>query len=104
VIVKIRCRQTCSPYRSSWLLPDGAAAHFVAEALNAVDAIPTKELSYCLITNPETKGAFAKHLPAEQSLLGRHIIKALKELGLRVEAAEWGGDEFSLEIVCKVKR
>ncbi len=86
------------------LLPEGAGAHFLAEALKAHNAIPTKELICSLISNRETKEAFANHLPPEQSLLGRHIIKALKELGLKAESAEWDEDGFNLNIIFKIKR
>jgi hypothetical protein len=86
------------------LMPEGAGAHFVAETLKAIDAIPTKEFSYSLISNPETQLAFANHLPPEQSLLGKHMIKVLKEFGLRVESAQWVSERDSLSIVLNVKR
>ncbi len=86
------------------LLPEGSGAHFLAEVLKAHNAIPTKEINCSLITNPETREAFKNHLPAEESLLGRHFIKALKELGLKAESAEWVEDGQILNIVFKTKR
>ncbi len=86
------------------LLPDGAGAHFLAAVLKANESIPTKELICSLIKNKETMEAFANHLPAEQSFMGRHMIKALKELGLRVDSAAWFDDHGSVNIVFKIKR
>jgi len=89
--------------RKGWL-PEGAGSHFLAEALKAHKAIPTKELICSLITNPQTKEAFEKGLPAEESLLGKFMIKALKELGLKAESAQWVKREDSINIVIKIKR
>lgn len=86
------------------LLPDGVGAHFLADTLKACDAIPTKKFIASIITNPETLEAFAKGLPAEQSLLGRHMIKALKECGLEAQSAEFVKIGRTLRLVIDTKR
>lgn len=64
-------------------LPEGAGAHFVAEALKGHDVKNIKKVILHNVINPESFDAYKAGALAEDTLVARHAAKALKQLGIK---------------------
>ncbi|MCW5824006.1 MAG: hypothetical protein KIT34_14475 [Cyanobacteria bacterium TGS_CYA1] len=64
-------------------LPDGAGSHFLAEAIKAHDALPTKQVVLKGIVNKESLEAIRGGASPEETLVGRLTAKSLKQLGIQ---------------------
>jgi hypothetical protein len=82
-------------------LPEGAGSNFLAEALKAHDALPTKELVLKGIVNPATLKAFREGVAAEDTLLGKCATKALDSLGITPTSYRYEVVNGTLNIIIK---
>ena len=64
-------------------MPEGAGAHFVAEALKGHDVKNIKKVILHNVINPESFDAYKAGALAEDTLVARHAAKALKQLGIK---------------------
>lgn len=84
-------------------LPKGVAGEFLAEALRAHGAVPTKELVFSNITNEPTRSAFKLGADPAQSVLGQVGTKALESLGLKARAYRFELVKGKLNLVIEVE-
>ena len=80
-------------YLKKGYLPDGAGAHFLAEALKGHDILPSNELVLKNIINKETLEAFKNGVPAAETKFGKFAIKAFKELGITIKDIRYDWDQ-----------
>lgn len=87
-------------------LPDGTGGEFMAIVMRGHDAIPTKQLNMANVTNKETLAAYAKGIPAEETLLGKCATKALRSLGITPTSFryEWIESRQRLNILIETSR
>lgn len=87
-------------------LPDGAGAHFLAEALKAHGALPTNKVILKNVVNPQSLEAFRAGVLPEDTLVARSTTKALKELGVTPTAYRYeiAGDKVNIVIDTTVAR
>jgi len=85
----------------SGTLPEGSGSTFLAEALKAHNALPTKELVLKGIINHATLKAFREGVAAEDTLLGKCATKALKSLGITPTSYQYEVVNGTLNIIIK---
>ena len=81
-------------------LPKGdTGAMFLAEALRANNALPTKQLILSGISNHETVAAYNAGVKAENTLVGNCATKALKALGIPISSYRYEVVRDTLNII-----